>query len=199
MVLSAALLSLSTYSIADINKNNFAKCAAINGDLERLECFDSLAKDNKLDQPQHQATDISNTGKWQVDIKINPIDDSKTVVLYLVADSGKSSWRKNIVLVARCMSNKTDLYINWNDYLGSDSARVLSRIGTEKAVTENWIISTDKKSTFRSQPISFLKRMENSNKFIAQVTPYNDSPNTATFNTTGLSDALKPLRSECNW
>ncbi|XPP91702.1 hypothetical protein ACN08N_17410 [Photobacterium leiognathi subsp. mandapamensis] len=41
--------------------------------------------------------------------------------------------------------------------------------------------------------------MESSNKLIAQITPYNENPLTAIFDTKGLSNALAPLRETCNW
>ncbi|WP_257025488.1 type VI secretion protein [Pseudoalteromonas sp. MIP2626] len=41
--------------------------------------------------------------------------------------------------------------------------------------------------------------MLTSDKLVAQVTPYNESPATAIFNTTGLKNAIKPLRETCNW
>jgi type VI secretion system protein VasI len=60
-------------------------------------------------------------------------------------------------------------------------------------------MSTDSKATFHPQPIAFLKSMMEANTLVAQVTPYNESPVTAIFDTTGLADAIKPLRETCNW
>jgi type VI secretion system protein VasI len=34
---------------------------------------------------------------------------------------------------------------------------------------------------------------------VAQITPYNESPVTAIFDTSGLENAIKPLRETCNW
>jgi type VI secretion system protein VasI len=168
------------------------------GDLSRLECFDSLAKKKNLDGRQVQPTSITGKGKWNVSVDVNPIDDSKTVTLILDADSGASRWGKPVYLVARCQSNATDLYIGWSDFLGSE-ADVLTRVGDNKAITQRWSMSTDKKATFHSKPIPFLKEMLTSSKMVAQVTPYNESPVTAIFNTSGLDNAIKPLRETCNW
>lgn len=191
-------LFLASYSYAAIDEKEYAKCAVIEGDLARLECFDNLAKAKNLDGRQAQPTSIAGKGKWQVSVDINPIDDSKTVTLILEADSGKDRWGNAVFLVARCMSNSTDLYIGWNDYLGRE-ADVLTRIGDDKAVTERWSLSTDKKATFHRKAIPFLKQMLTSPKLVAQVTPYNESPVTAIFNTSGLENAIKPLRETCGW
>lgn len=195
--LAISLLSISSAYANTLNKE-IAKCAIIEGDLARLECFDNIAKENNLDGKQPQPVEISEKGKWDVDINVNPIDDSKTVTIVLDAESGKNKWGDAVYLVARCKSNSTDLYIGWNDYLGHETS-VLTRIGDNKAVTQRWALSTDKKATFSPKAVPFLKEMLKSQKLIAQVTPYNESPVTAVFNTTGLENAIKPLRETCGW
>jgi type VI secretion system protein VasI len=194
----AISLLFTTNSYAAIDEKEYAKCAFIEGDLARLECFDNLAKVKKLDGRQVQPTSIAGKGKWQVSVDVNPVDDSKTVTLVLDADSGKNRWGNAVFLVARCKSNSTDLYIGWNDYLGSE-ASILTRIGDNKAVTNRWTLSTDKKASFHRKAIPFLKEMLTSPKLVAQVTPYNESPVTAIFNTSGLENAIKPLRETCSW
>jgi type VI secretion system protein VasI len=198
ITLLAAVFALSGPAISAIDDKEYAKCAVIDGDLARLECFDNLAKKKNLDGRQVQPTTIAGKGKWKVSVDVNPIDDSKTVTLVLDADSGKNRWGTPVFLVARCKSNTTDLYIGWNDYLGSE-ADVLTRVGDNKAVTQRWSMSTDKKASFHRKPIPFIKEMLTSPKLVAQVTPYNESPVTAIFNTTGLKNAIKPLRETCRW
>ena len=192
------LMIFSFNSHSAIDDTKLAKCAVIDGDLSRLECFDKLAKQNNLDGPQSETRLISDSGEWKVDVEVNPIDDSKTVTMILSAVSGRSSWDKTINLIARCKSGKTQLYINWQDYLGSESY-VLTRVGKEKAVTRKWLISTDSKATFHPNSISFLKEMFTSSKLVAQTTPYGDSPVIAIFDTSGMENAIKPLRETCSW
>jgi type VI secretion system protein VasI len=197
-LLSLIFIFFSAKTNAAIDEKEYAKCAVIKGDLARLECFDGLAKDKKLDGRQVQPMHIDGKGKWKVSIDINPIDDSKTVTLALTADSGKNRWGESVFLVARCKSNSTDLYIGWNYYLGGE-ADVLTRIGENKAHTSSWDLSTDSKATFHPKPIPFLKEMLQSTKLVAQVTPYNENPVTAIFAIQGLENAIKPLRETCSW
>ncbi|MEJ2622594.1 MAG: type VI secretion system-associated protein TagO, partial [Candidatus Thiodiazotropha sp.] len=142
---------------------------------------------------------IQDIGKWVVIENKNPIDDSITVTMRLTASTGESKYGDKISLVARCKNNNTEFYINWHDYLGND-AYVLTRNGSNKAVEKEWSISTDKKSSFHPDgTITFLKDMMDSNKFLAQITPYSENPVTAIFDTTGMSNAIKPLRHVCGW
>ncbi|MDW2321305.1 type VI secretion system-associated protein TagO [Vibrio sp. 1159] len=197
VLLGASLLLPTSVLSAELEKE-IASCAAVEGELARLDCYDSLANKHKLDKPQPTGSKPTGTGKWMVSEEVNPIDDSKTVTLVLDASSGKSKWNKKVYFIARCKSNKTDVYIGWNDYLGRD-ASVLTRIGSNKAVTSKWSLSTDSQATFHRKPISFLKSMEKADTLIAQTTPYNESPVTAIFDTAGLSNALIPLRKTCSW
>lgn len=176
----------------------FARCAAIEGDLSRLECFDTLAKAKGLDGEQIKPTEIEGKGNWRVQVRTNPIDDSTTVTAVLLAKSGRSRFGEGIAVIARCKSNETDVFINWNDYLGRE-AIVLTRVGTDPASTARWLMSSDNKATFHPKPIVFLKDLLQATKLVAQVTPYNESPVTAVFDTSGLQAAIEPLRETCNW
>ena len=191
------LLSAGNVS-ADINKS-VANCATKSGDLERLECYDNVSAQYKLNTPVQKSVPTSGVGKWIVSDSVNPVDDSRTVTLALQADSGQSKWGKPITLVLRCQSNTTNLYINWNDYLGSE-AEVLTRVGNAKASTSEWSISTDKQSSFYpGSSIAFIRSLFETDKLVAQVTPYNENPVTAIFNISGLRKAALPLMETCNW
>lgn len=181
-----------------VDDSQVANCAALIGDLERLNCYDNLAGRAGLNGPQLSVPDVDGVGGWKVTEKVNPVDDSKTVTLILYASTGESRRGKKIPFVARCQSNQTEAYIGWNDYLGRE-AQVLTRVGANKASTQRWTLSTDKQASFVPRPIDLLKEMTTAERFLAQVTPYNESPVTAIFLTAGLTNALKPLRETCGW
>ncbi|MDP0953223.1 hypothetical protein Q6283_28495, partial [Klebsiella pneumoniae] len=46
-----------------------AACAIVEGDLSRLECYDTLAQRYGLQGPQAQPVPASGSGKWSVDIE----------------------------------------------------------------------------------------------------------------------------------
>lgn len=182
-----------------VDEKEYAKCVAIQGDLARLDCFDTLAKKHNLDGAQVRANSIAGKGNWEVFNELNPVDDSETVKLLLEADSGKSPWGEPVYLVVRCRSNNTELFIGWGDVIAVDEASVLTRVGKNKAVTRLWNTSTNLTSTFHRKPISFIKEMMASTALLAQVTPYGANPVTAIFNTSGLEKAIRPLRETCGW
>jgi type VI secretion system protein VasI len=194
-------LSAGTGQSNDINyiKKRIAASAAIKGDLERLESYDQLAIELGL-VSKAIVLPTKGTGKWSSSSETNPVDDSTTVVLSLTADEGRSRMMgEPIVLIIRCRSNKTELYINWNDYLGED-VKVLTRVGDSAAVKKLWSVSTNRQSSFYfGSPIEFIKTLIGADRLVAQVTPYQESQVTAIFDIRGLAEAIKPLQATCGW
>jgi type VI secretion system protein VasI len=197
------LLFIACPALAEIVEKDIATCAAIEGSLERLTCFDKLAESNGLNGPQPVETGASEVGKWYVERTKNPIDDTEKVVLALTADEGVSAFGQPIILFLRCQSRQFEFYISWNDYLASDGEfgsewkYVLVRHGSDEAVPEQWSTSTDQKATFAADPRAHLKQMLANTSFVAQITPYNASPITAVFDTTGLKESWQPLMAVC--
>ena len=186
-------------------ESRIAECSNIRGELDRLECFDSLSKDLGLGGSQR--TEEKRVGSWIVTEDVNPIDDSRTVALMLSAESGRSARGGIVVLIARCKSNRTEVYIDWDDYLGDDSNSVYQkwkhvtiRIGDHDAKEQRWSLSTNGEATFAPDWAgSLLKQMIDENRLVVQTTPYAENPNTAIFNISGLKEAIKPLTDACNW
>ena len=140
------------------------------------------------------------TGKWITSIDTNPLDDSRTVHLSLVADQGQSRYGEDITLVLRCKSNTTEVIILWNDYLGLDETRVTTRVGSKQAQTRTWSISTNNKAMFlRGSKTSFIKELMTVDQLIAQTTPYGENSVMAIFDIKGLDKAIGPLRETCSW
>ncbi|MCM2303552.1 MAG: type VI secretion protein [Elusimicrobia bacterium] len=195
---SVFLLAITGSSQAADIKHSIAACSAISGDLERLECFDNLSKSHGLASPQPVKTNVKNIGKWMVRSEKNPIDDSTTASASLEATGSHSKWDKPITLVLRCKSGKAEAYIIWQEYLGSDSAAVLARIGQADAQSEEWPLSSDNTSTFYpGDTITFFGNLIKEAKFIAQVTPYSESPRTAIFDLRGIKNAIRPVLDTC--
>ena len=146
------------------------------------------------------ATEIPNpNGKWDVSVSKDELTDNKTVFVSLNASSGRGKYGDTVSLMLRCKNNKTEMYINWHTFLEVDDIEVIDRVDDKKAETSHWGISTDRKTSFRRNPVAQIKKMLDSKKYVAQVTPYSENPITAVFETEGLDNAIKELRDTCHW
>src|SRR5690606_5301428 len=103
-------------------------------------------------------------------------------------------------MIIRCRDNRTEMFINWNSFLGSDPVSTTYRIDKEPAQKSGWSLSTDKRAAFfPGSPVPTLRRLAESTTFVANVTPYSESPVTAVFDTTGADKALADIRKGCSW
>lgn len=143
--------------------------------------------------------------KWLYHESQNPVDDSTTAMLILEPDTGKN-YKGTFDLTARCKSNKTELYVQWRDYLGDDSdsvyedwKHVLVRVGESTAKTQRWSISTDKTATFSRSAIPLLREIAKNDRLLLETTPYNENPQQAIYDTTGLKEPIAKIAKLCNW
>lgn len=182
-----------------ISKDDLAKCQAEENGTKRLGCYDLLLPPNEIQSPEEK----SDTGKWQVSTVESDIDDSTNVFAMLTADlpiSSNFGRTSTPVLFITCREKKTELFINWDVYLGLGETPMLHRLDKQKAVTKVWDISGNTKAVFyRGRTIDFIKSLEKSGKMLAQITPYNENSATTTFDLKGLSEAIKPLQKSCGW
>lgn len=182
-----------------VEDNEVATCAANNNTVQRLACFDDLAKRHNL-APASTVRAVAAPGKWWTQTNTDPLNDKAVHIASLSAESGRGRFGDAIGMVIRCKDNKTEMYINWESFLGMDGARITHRVGKEQAISSNWSVSTDHKASFfPGSPVPTLKRMLTETSFVANVTPYSESPITATFDLTGIEGALAEIRSGCNW
>ena len=175
--------------------DEFFECAGIYDDRDRIECYDQLAGSLVEDAP----AGVRGVGRWEVSIETDEDNNTIAVSLTGAAESDKTQSEESITVVMRCRNGDTDLYINWQDYLGNE-ASVQTQIGDQGAVTQNWNLSASHQSSFYpDDSTEFITQLLNADLLVAQVSPYRARPVRATFNLTGLSDAIVPLRQTCNW
>ena len=193
-----AALAIPCFAFA-VEDSEIATCAANTNTVERLACFDDLARRHNL-APSSVTRPSAGAGKWWTRTNTDPLNDKAVHIAGLSADSGRGRFGDTIDMVIRCKDNKTEMYINWQSFLGRDSARITHRVGKEQAITSSWSVSTDHKASFfPGSPVPTLKRMLAETSFVANVTPYSESPVTATFDLTGIEGALADIRNGCNW
>lgn len=180
------------------------ECISISPDLDRLACYDK----SHGKTPQ-QTTSTTSAGAWIVKEETSALTDDKNVFLYLESDDPVDcGWNNNqkIVLAVMCHENKTALYFNTGCHMVSseynDYGTIEYRVDAEKARKINGVNSTDNKALglwSGGTSIPVIKQLLNKQKLVARMTPYGESPFTATFSIAGLEKNIEALRAQCKW
>ena len=177
-------------------------------DAQMDRCYSHLEEKDEAEASTKSGGDAKaeGPGSWRVSEDINPLDDSKTVVASLSAIEGASRFDGPYTFIARCDSNTTEVYVIWHDYLGDDSRNLYEdwkyvevRIGEAQAERQRWGVSTDKQATFAPDSISLLRSLITVDRLVLQTTPYNEAPQTAIFDLTGVETAVGRVAETCNW
>lgn len=149
--------------------------------------------------------DSGRIGQWNISRDTSPIDDSKSIYVYVMADSSlRDDWgnTRRPSLVFRCVENRTDAFINFDGAFVSShlhSGQVTFRIDSEKAFTLNVNSSTDNKALFIPRPINFIKSLLGHERLLARTGAGSGGDLTPIFNISDLEDAIKELRETCHW
>jgi len=195
---SASASAPPTSTVPALDAKALIRCAAEANTVKRLACFDAFAKAHEL-TPSTRETTTNAEGKWRTSTDKDPLTDKSVHYAMLEADEGRGRFGESIGLIVRCKSGKTEAFINWNTFLGSDGLNVTSRIDKAPASNSYWTISTDHKASFMPQQVVILKRFEGASSYVVNLTPYGESPITAIFDITGASEAFKDIRRDCKW
>jgi len=175
--------------------------SACRGKLEKEEqvaCFVDLAgAENKPTPPS------TTEGSWRQSDSVDKLDGTKTLNLGLVSSDKIASGfgpMKEAYINFRCRKNLTEIYVVWPSYLGSgNSLSVKWRADGQPVATESWSPSSDGRAAFAPRPVDFAKKLLGKKELVFNIEPYNQGPQTVTFNIVGIDDAIKPLRAACNW
>jgi len=182
--------------------------AATDGVMQVMDrCYgNSTGSGSDENATDSAASPAADAGGWMTNTERDPIDDSAVITATLIAESGQAKFGEPVTLVARCGSNKTELYALWHEYVGDDSndvydeyKKVEVRVGDAPARTERWTVSTDKQATFAGSAVSLLKEMSGKKKLTLRTTPYGENPITAIFSLEGFGKAIAPIAKECGW
>lgn len=194
-----AIAMLMTSGAAAATSN----CIAVKNDLDRLACYDKEAGRTPT------ISSVKSSGKWRVHTETSKLTDQPTVIMSVESDEMVNcGWNRGgkIGLVVRCMENRTVLYFNTGCHMASsdysDYGDITYRIDQEKARTVSGDASTDNRALgLWSGPkaIPIIKQMMGKSSLVARMTPYSESPFTATFDIFGFEAAAVPLREACGW
>ncbi|MEL0629960.1 type VI secretion system-associated protein TagO [Psychromonas aquatilis] len=187
----------------DVLKKDIAICSTELNSIERLACFDLLSR--KIGVASPKVSLHKSSGKWTKQEEVSPLDDSTNIYIGVSGNETiLNRYNKRITpeLIIRCKENTTALTVWWGVYLGLDSTYVTYRIDNLKARKTKWSLSTKNEHIGKwsgNTSIPFIKKLFGKEKLLMQLTPYGENSVMTTFDISGIEEAIKPLRSKCNW
>ena len=179
-------------------------CISIDNDLDRLACYDLAAGRT----PVQEVVETENS--WIIRIETSAMTDEKNVFMYAESkeDINCSTYKtpQPATLTVRCMENTTAVIYNAACHLTSSRyssyGDITYRLDDSSANTTGFEASTNNRALglwSGRKAIPFVKAMFGRNQMLMRVTPYSESAHTATFDISGLEDAIAPLREACHW
>jgi type VI secretion system protein VasI len=186
VVLTSILLSTVGFANASTD------CTSVSNDLDRLACYDAAA--GRAPVISELRTDHEN---WIVEEKSSPLTDEKTI-------SCRFNNRSTVSFVVRCHENVTAAYFTTDCHMADIQGHGKIEFRTDKNKAE--VINADASTNNRSlglwsggKAIPFVKKLLDRDQLVARMTPFSDSPFVATFDISGISKIIEPLRSQCKW
>lgn len=180
------------------------ECATIDNDLDRLACYDQASGRT----PQSEVT-IAPEGNWQVRKEKSDFEDTTDVFVSVdssePAQCGRFGTPKKATLMIRCMENTTSIYLAADCHMTSGHRGygiIDYRIDDQPAGDRGFDASTNNRALGLwngGESIPFIKKLIGSDRLLLRFTPFNENKTTVDFKTTGLEEAIAPLRKECNW
>jgi len=181
--------------VAEIVRD-LATCAANTDKAQRLEAYDALAKRLGVLPPV--------PGAWKVQAAVNPIDDSRTVMLGLASekeiagDAGKSFQPE---LVLRCKAGKLELYtitgVVTEEEKPDQRTAATVRFGKEKAATIRMDRSTEGDALFWPDAEANIAKLLEVDRLAVQFSPKGFEPVILEFDLRGLAQAHPQLAEAC--
>ncbi len=188
------------------------KCSAIYDGVKRLACFDELVKADQRIADQNSTkkldADEIKSKNWTRSISQSKIDDSETVTLETDSKNsvpGRFKREATPTLMIRCLEGKTSFYISFDGLFVSDTSnygQLTIRVDKEKPFVQKTTVSSSNKALGLwngSTSIPFIKKLFDKETLLVQVTPFNESPITLSFDISGLQNEIEPLRKACKW
>lgn len=152
------------------------------------------------------ATVTKPTGKWDLRTAQSSMDDSKTVHATLQASNSIEGWPRKTVkptLFIRCKERKTEVFVQTdmpaNPELGKFQQHTVQlRLDKKPATSVTADAATSNDALFLGGA-AMAKRFLGHTTLVFRFTPYNSPPQDATFDLTGIGEAVKPVKEACGW
>lgn len=204
LALVAGLTATFVSIEAEEPDRGLAGCAAIDNTVNRLACYDDLAKQRNVDKP---AVETTSKGKWEVQSETSKIDDSTNAYISVESENefaGRFSGAKRALLMIACREKSTHVYFTFGDHFMADNGSygdITVRVDKQKATALSAHESTDNSALglWSGTGVPFLKKLFGKSTLLVRATPFNESAITVEFNISGIEAAIVPVRKNCEW
>lgn len=201
-ILAAGLCYLAFFAYPPGASAEPADCALLESPQDRLVCFDR-------NFPRATPASTGPAGNWHTSSRKSEFTDLTSHVISASSqEPATCRWNRGerVNLKVQCLNNATSLVLETSCYMTSSRFRnygeVLYRIDNEEPKVVRMEASLDYRSLGLwggENSIPLIREMIGKSKLTARLTPYAEKPFIASFDITGLDEALKDVRSACSW
>lgn len=150
---------------------------------------------------------LAPTPGWTVDSSSSAMDDSRTILLRLAADSAIQAWPSKSItptLLIRCKERSTDVYFSNETRAATvpddlESGEIRLRFDDGPARRELWGESTSGDALFAPNALRVARQIAKAKRLVYQFTPFNSSPATTTFTLIGADTLVPKVAALCGW
>jgi type VI secretion system protein VasI len=180
------------------NAAGLADCAAVEKAVERLGCFDKLAR--------AAAGARNDPGVWTLDAtpsRLNP--DLTDLVLWTGALNpvpGPGGGPVHPVLLLRCRQGEMAVVFDFGNFVGGGAVRIEYRIGGGAVLAGDVTVAPDHRRFGvweGDRAIGFIRALYGQPQLRLRVAPAAGDPLIAAFDLAGLEEAIVPLKDSCGW
>ena len=144
---------------------------------------------------------MESSGAWVTKSENNKMTDATDfVALNTSSDAyNKDGLTRETTLVLRCSSNKTEAYLSFHDFMGSDAPIITMRLDGGKPTKKTWGGGEGGDAAFSPQAVTFIKELSKHKKAIFGFEPYGSTMQIVEFDLTGIDKVAENLSKACKW
>ncbi len=185
--------------------NSAADCAKVLENSQRLSCYDHFFP--RQAEGAAASSDPKPAKSWHSFSEPSSMTDT---VSHWVASNSETpvkcnshSPSDNLTMIISCHENKTNITIEGEGcYFSKYWGKVEYRLDDQPMKTVRMIESNDNSALGLwggKQSIPFVKSMLGASKIRLRIVPVSENSIETTFDLTGLSDVVAPVRKACGW
>ncbi|EAO9733397.1 hypothetical protein BRR58_17625 [Salmonella enterica] len=144
---------------------------------------------------------VDKFGPWIAKSETNKMtDQTDFAAINTSTDTySKAGSTRETSLVLRCTDNKTEAYLSFSDYMGSDDPGITMRLDDGKPVKRTWGGGEGGDAAFVPQPIGFIKELAKYKKVIFGFEPYGTTMQIVEFDLSEIDKVIENLSQACKW